>query len=410
MIRGVFSLLLLATWLTVYPAVVSAFSVLEDERSKRLNSERQSISRLLGDQDALLAVDPAGKTVVSIHADRMLVPASTLKILTALIARHYLGTPFRFKTEFYLDDRDNLKIKGYGDPLLISEVMREVSLAMAERISEFNDLIVDGSWFGTVTVPGVTDTFNPYDAPNGALAVNFNTVNFIRQSGDRYISAEPQTPLLPFILHRIRRSGRTVERIVLSVEKDEAILYAGHLFRHFLNEAGVRSTGKVKIGCVRFGQDRLLYRYDAIFSLDEIIRRLLRYSNNYIANQLLIAAGIAAYGPPGTLEKGLSAADVYIRAVLKRHDIQMVEGSGISRKNRITAACMMKILYAFAPLHELMREEAGIYFKTGSLTGVKTRVGYVQGMDGGLSPFVLMLNSHEKSVDPIMSWLAGILG
>lgn len=407
--RWFFSLLLLAACHGVRPGATDAFSAVGGEGSKRLNMERQSIARLLGDQDALLAADPAGKTVVSIRADRMLVPASTLKILTALIARHYLGTAFRFKTEFYLDDRNNLKIKGYGDPLLISEVIRNISATMAERIHVFNDLIVDGSWFGAVAVPGITDTLNPYDAPNGALAVNFNTVNFIRLSEHRYVSAEPQTPLLPFILDRIRQSGRTAERIVLSAEKDEAMLYAGHLFRHFLRDAGVRSRGKVKSGVIRPGQDRMVYRYDATYSLDEIIRQLLMYSNNYIANQLLISAGIAVHGPPGTLEKGILAADDYIRTVLKRRDIRMVEGSGISRENRITAACMMKILEAFAPLHDFMREDGGIYYKTGSLTGVKTRVGYVRGKDGSLSPFVLILNTPNKSVDPVMSRLAGLL-
>jgi len=371
-----------------------------------LSSKRcTTLGRLIGAEDALLVCDPAGKTIVGIHADKMLMPASTLKVLTALIARHYLGPAFRFKTEVYIDSRKNLKIKGYGDPLLISEELRKIAGAVAGRIHKFNDLIVDDSYFGAVTIPGVTDTLNPYDAPSGALAVNFNTVNF-RRAGNRVSSAEPQTPLVPFILDRIRHSGLQTERVVLSAENDEATLYAGHLFRRFLTDAGIRSTGGVKTGAVRPGRDRLVYRHTSAFTLDQVIRRLLMYSNNYMANQLLIAAGIAVYGPPGSLEKGLSAADTYIRKVLGITAVHMAEGSGISRENRISAACMMKVLEAFRPYHALMRETDGAYFKTGTLSGVSTRAGYVRNGTGeDLCPFVLMVNTPGRHADPVMSQL-----
>ena len=414
MIRFFISLLILTVCFTGGPAArgippaAAASPGVPDGPAPPSAKARQAIGSLVGKKDALLAADPTGKTVLSIHADKMLMPASTLKILTALIARHYLGEAFRFKTEIYVDDHENLKIKGYGDPLLISEALRDISKAVAKQVHRFNDLIVDGSYFGAVTIPGVTDTLNPYDAPNGALAVNFNTVSF-KRSGNRVVSAEPQTPIVPFILGRIRKTGLQEERIVLSAENDEATLYAGHLFQRFLADAGIESTGSVKQGKVRHERDRLVYRYISAFTLDQVIQRLLMYSNNYMANQLLIAAGIAAYGPPGTLDKGLSAADAYVRKILKRKDIQMAEGSGISRKNRITPACMMKILKTFTPLHELMREEDGTYFKTGSLSGVKTRAGYVRGADGRLSPFVIMLNTPGKHTDPVMSRLVPML-
>lgn len=374
-----------------------------------LSTETGAIRGLIGPQDALLACDPAGKPILSVHAEKMLVPASTLKILTALVARHYLGPEFRFKTEFYLDERRNLKIRGYGDPLLTSEVLRDIAGAVAGRVRSCGDLIVDGTYFGAVTVPGVTDTVNPYDAPSGALAVNFNTVNF-KRTGTRVVSAEPQTPLVPFIVDRIRQTGLAAERVVLSAENDETILYAGHLFRRFLTDAGVRFSGGVKPGIVLVGRDRLVYRHFSTFTLDQVIERLLTYSNNYVANQLLIAAGIAVYGSPGSLDKGLAAAGTYIRKVLGRNDIRMAEGSGISRKNRLSAGCMMRILEIFAPLHKLMREAHGAYFKTGTLSGVSTRAGYVRSEPGGgLYPFVLILNTPGKHSDSVMSKLIPLL-
>ncbi|MBL0717446.1 MAG: D-alanyl-D-alanine carboxypeptidase, partial [Desulfosarcina sp.] len=77
--------------------------------------------------DAVLVSDNKGKILLSINADQKLIPASILKLLTALTAFHYLGTDYRFATEFYIDDNMNLKIKGYGDPLLTSQIVQEIS-------------------------------------------------------------------------------------------------------------------------------------------------------------------------------------------------------------------------------------------------------------------------------------------
>ncbi|MCD6225003.1 MAG: D-alanyl-D-alanine carboxypeptidase, partial [Deltaproteobacteria bacterium] len=77
--------------------------------------------------EAVLVSDSKEKILLSINADQQLIPASILKLLTALTAFHYLGTDYRFATEFYIDDDMNLKIKGYGDPLLTSKVVQEIS-------------------------------------------------------------------------------------------------------------------------------------------------------------------------------------------------------------------------------------------------------------------------------------------
>ncbi|MCK4620156.1 MAG: D-alanyl-D-alanine carboxypeptidase, partial [Desulfobacterales bacterium] len=59
---------------------------------------------LIGDHDAVLVADHQGRIIVSKNADKKLIPASTLKILTSLVAIHYLGPDYRFITEFYLDN------------------------------------------------------------------------------------------------------------------------------------------------------------------------------------------------------------------------------------------------------------------------------------------------------------------
>ncbi|MBW2192215.1 MAG: D-alanyl-D-alanine carboxypeptidase [Deltaproteobacteria bacterium] len=361
---------------------------------------------LIGKTDAVLVADPEGRILFSENAQKKLVPASTLKILTALVALHYLGPNYRFPTEFYLDKDSNLKIKGYGDPLLISEIMKTISKSLKQKVKTVNDIIIDATYFeDPLTIPGVSASSEPYDAPNGALCVNFNTVHFRRTENGTYVSAEPQTPLLPVVLQRIETSGINEGRIVLSKEKHENVLYAGYLFQYFLNREGIRSSGSVRTGKVKKDSDRLIYTYTSQFSLTQVISKLLEHSNNFTANQLLITSGVKAYGPPGNLEKGVRAAKDYTKHALKRDDIRVVEGSGISRSNRISAETLHAALDAFKPYRRLMRKTGRAYFKTGTLYGINTKAGYIENARGALYDFVILINTPGKSPEPIMDVL-----
>ena len=367
------------------------------------------LNNFVGNHDAILVVNPQGRIVFSKNADNQLVPASILKIFTALVALHYLGPEYRFSTEFYRDQDSNLKIKGYGDPLLISEILMEIVNTLVLRFgtkpTSINDLVLDDSYFKSpVLIPGVTSSYEPYDAPNGALCVNFNTVNFKRDKNGAYTSGEPQTPLLPFVLTRITASAVNRGRIILSRQKNEMTLYAGHLFLYVLKKQGIESKGSVRVGQVK-KRDHLIFKYRSRFSLIQIISKLLEYSNNFIANQLLIAAGTKSYGPPGTLEKGIRAASAYAKNTLKIHNLTIMEGSGISRSNRISAKSLYKILNEFKPYHFLMRRWDRSFYKTGTLKGINTMAGYVKNTKGELYCFVVLLNTPGKSTKPIMEIL-----
>ena len=369
--------------------------------------ELDDLAPLIGNRDAVLIADPNGHIIFSKNVHKRLIPASTLKILTALVAIHYLGPDYKFLTEFYLDRQFNLKIKGYGDPLIISEtameMIHQLSLKLRDKYNMIKNLILDDSYFGmTTSIPGVNVSYNPYNAPNGALCVNFNTVNFQRNNNGVYVSAESQTPLLPFIVPRVKASQMNHGRIVLSSQKNEITQYAGHLFLYFLNEEGVQLNGRIRLGKVQKETDKLIYRYVSNFSLIHTLSKPFEYSNNFIANQLLIAAGAKVYGPPGNLEKGVQAALMYAKNVLDIDHVQIKEGSGISRKNQLTARDFYQILNAFIPHYFLMRQTNNIYYKTGTLKGVHTRAGYIKNKEGKLYPFVLLLNTPGKSPEPMM--------
>ncbi|MCP4344004.1 MAG: D-alanyl-D-alanine carboxypeptidase [Desulfobacterales bacterium] len=379
-------------------------------RSENLQADKfRNIQKLIGNKDAVLVADYQGKVLFSKNADKHLVPASTLKILTSLVSLHHLGRDFRFITEFYTDEDSNLKVKGYGDPLLISETLDEISETLGAKIEKYNNLILDNSYFEyPITVPGVTSSFKAYDATNGALCVNFNTVFFKRVKKGKYVSAEPQTPLVPFALKRIRRSGIRKGRITFSPGNNETALYTGHLFKYFLEKQGIKSDGKIKIGKVQ-EKDSLIFKCESDFSLEHVISKLLDHSNNFIANQVLLAAGAKAYGPPGTLEKGVQAASAYIKNIPGAENISIVEGSGISRKNRISANNMLRLLEKFEPFHTLMRHDGREFYKTGTLSGISTRAGYIEDGKGRLYRFVVLMNTSGRSAKNITKKLMNVL-
>lgn len=381
--------------------IFSFFCLFSAPQNLYAETEISDILKYIGENDAIIVSDPDGKTILEKNADKRLIPASTLKLLTSLAVLHNFGPSYRFSTEFYVDKDSNLKIKGYGDPLLTSEHIIEIAKSLSMKLKYINDVIIDDTYFEKPTViPGVTRSLEPYDSPNGALCVNFNTVSF-RFSKGKFISAESQTPLLPFAIKKIKKTSAKKGRILLTSDQDEIALYAGHLISYFIEKEGIKRRGEIRRGAVNFKTDRLILKYDSPVLLDEIVSRLLFHSNNFIANQLLITLGARIYGSPGTLEKGVSALNDYAKNILKLNDLSISEGSGISRENLIPARSFLKILAEFEPYRYLMKNNGTEYFKTGTLTGVSTRAGYIKDRNERLYKFVIMTNSNGNSAEKI---------
>jgi serine-type D-Ala-D-Ala carboxypeptidase/endopeptidase (penicillin-binding protein 4) len=361
----------------------------------------QRLRSLVSPADAVLIVSPDGAVLAAINADGLLIPASILKVLTSLAALHYLGEAYRFPTDFFISPEGDLKVKGFGDPLLVSERLAGISGRLAEHIPHIKDLVLDDSHIAQpVVIPGRSRSGRPYDAPNGALCVNFNTVHFKRLN-DRWVSAEPQTPLLESALPKIKASGHLEGRIILAATGGEGAHYAGELLRYFLERAGVRLSGKTMLGTVDPQVDRLLWRYESEDSLTTVIAGLLVHSNNYIANQLVLTMGAHRLGPPATLDKGMQVLHEYYQMTIGGQ-VHLVEGSGLSRQNRISAHSMMSLLEHFQPHCHLMRRDGRQWYKTGTLSGISTRAGYLDARSGGQYRFVVMINTPGRSTDRIM--------
>ena len=137
---------------------------------------------------------------------------------------------------------------------------------------------------------------------------------------------------------------------------------------------------------------------------------MLRYSNNFIANQLFLTLGAQISGYPATIEAARASlqqqlAELYGDSFGRDpQSLLMLEGSGLSRTQRSTAAGMMRILEVFKPYADLLQEVGGVLRKSGTLTGVYNFAGYIRGPDG-LYPFVIITNQTINNRAEILQLL-----
>ena len=370
------------------------------------------LAALAGDGSVMLH-SPKGETLVSINPDRALVPASILKIPLAQVALTTLGEDFRFETHFYRNDSGDLLIRGLGDPFLVSEEIARIADILAQRgLQQVRRLVMDDSAFeADPDLPLERGASDPYAARNSALAVNFNTVNLAWTADGRLITGEAQTPLTALA----RELGAALspgeeQRINLGDDPRAGLRQVQQLFRLFLEESGITVSDAGFNRSAVSDQWTLFYQHRSSRSLRENLDGLLRYSNNFIANQLFLTLAAQSSGYPVTSEVARAVLQQQLAGLYgdsfgrDPQSLLMLEGSGLSRTQRSSGAGMMHILEVFKPYADLLPEVNGVLRKSGTLTGVYNFVGYIRGPEG-LYPFVILTNQAANNRAEILQLL-----
>lgn len=348
---------------------------------------------------AVLLNDESGNQLFALNPDKKLIPASLIKFITALAAIDLLGRDFRFRTEFYTDQKGTLGIKGWGDPFLVSEEIETIVSGLKDKgVLSVRQIRTDTSAFSPeIQIPGVSRSLNPYDALNGSLVVNFNTLFLGKTEEGVVYSAEEHTPLTPLAKNKgqIIKPG-TEERISLADDKVESLSYVGELFITFMKQAGIEVQLREIDHKPIESRWTLLLRHPNSRNLDFILEGLMKYSNNFIANQIFLVMGAEKLGYPATMEKSREVMNRYLEEKWQFDMMKTVieEASGISRQNLMSARQLMKVLESFRPYHELVSLKDGVRLKSGTLTDVYNYAGYLE-TDNGLRPFVIM--THQRS-------------
>jgi serine-type D-Ala-D-Ala carboxypeptidase/endopeptidase (penicillin-binding protein 4) len=269
-------------------------------------------------RSAAIAVDlAAGTTVYTQNGSRPLAPASNEKLpLTyALLTR--LGPAYRIETEVLGEGelvgaswRGRLVLKGAGDPTLSSAGLRalaaQVRSAGIRRVT--GGVIGDESWFDARrTVAGWKPSFFLGESP----------------------------PLSALVVDRDRFGGYLSRNPALST----AITFA-----RILRASGVAVTGPVRPAVA--GEYAFPIASVASPPLWSILRFMDHESDNFTAELLLKQLGAVE------LNRGTSAAGAAVvtealaEAGVPMTGVRIVDGSGLSRLDRLTANALTGILRA----------------------------------------------------------------
>jgi D-alanyl-D-alanine carboxypeptidase/D-alanyl-D-alanine-endopeptidase (penicillin-binding protein 4) len=234
--------------------------------------------------------------------------------------------------------------------------------------------------------------------------------------------------------------------------------YAAALFRALWQELGGTLHGKSRGGTV--SASATLFATHTSQPLSELIRDINKFSNNVMARQLFLSLSapapsqaertnpISAVSTTLSLRKGDAAGDpmpaasplrstqvVHDWLALKKLDfpeLVLENGSGLSRKERISARNMALLLHAAqdSPLQaefeaslpivgvdgsmkKRLKESAAAnhaHLKSGTLEGVKTVAGYVQSRSGRLWSIVFFINHPnarlgQAAQDALIEWV-----
>jgi D-alanyl-D-alanine carboxypeptidase/D-alanyl-D-alanine-endopeptidase (penicillin-binding protein 4) len=423
----------------------------------------------------------AGTTLYARGADLLLNPASNVKLFTVAAALARLGPEFRFETEVSVDAASAglpggaaraLHVRGKGDPSLVTERLHALAADLHHLgLRRVGDLVLDDGWFDQVRVgPGFDqeEGDKAYRAPAGALSLNFNTVAIHVGPGERpgapgRVELAPDSAFLELVNRTTTAGPRAVRRLIVSstplpdgrqrilVEGrlpaggrtsaswrriDDPPRYLGETLRRLLELPGVKVTGRVRLGPVP--PDARLLHVAESEPLGEIVRRLQKSSNNFMAEQLVKALGAAAAGPPGSWASGLAAVEGFLAEVgIPRGAYLMKNGSGLNDANRFSARQTVQLLAAMSRRFPLAAEflaalpVAGrdgtirtrmegtdavgqVRAKTGTLDGVVALSGYVETAAHERLAFAFLVNDHggrngavTHRVDELAALLAG---
>ncbi|HSJ73974.1 MAG TPA: D-alanyl-D-alanine carboxypeptidase/D-alanyl-D-alanine-endopeptidase [Miltoncostaeaceae bacterium] len=342
--------------------------------------------------------------MASFRPDAARIPASTMKLVTGAGALLELGPSFRFETTVVAGPETlrrgkalvgPIYLKGAGDPMLATRSyaaaylggratqMSGLALPLRNRGVRLvrGPIVADERIFDSRRLgPGWPSYYRLYAAPLSGLSTNQDYAGNRRAA---YVTSPP--------------------------------LAAARRLKATLGGVGVSHVGPLRVGAApRRG---LVLATATSPRLPVILRALNLASDNFIAETL--AKGVGAYGSGrGATRAGMAR----IRALLDQHDIagpgdRLVDGSGLSRDNRVSAATMVRLVAAAdadpewgaALLGSLARGGEGtlvrrftsgpatkrVRAKTGYLSGVSSLAGRVISRRGQRYAFAMLMNTGD---------------
>ena len=390
----------------------------------------------------VLAVDEDGRELVAHEAARPLLPASTLKLVTAAAVLVTLGPDATLTTtvettapvEDGVVDGD-VRLVGTGDPLVATPAYGRWVYPLRPRtpLEDLADALVavgvhriDGDlvgrapgFAGPLEGPGWRESY--LDDFNGrriaGLTVDAGVETLVtwpdedEDNGDE--NEEDEDGPDPTAQPSASDPDAEAEQVRIEQADDPTVHAAGELTR-LLEERGVEVTGEARGGDGDEASSLgTLARVESP-PMEHVLRFMVQHSDNQIADTLSHLVGRVRTGE-GSWERGERALQQVLDHLgVAQDDLRLADGSGLSRDARLTAAALVELDQAMADhrhaaVWESLMAVAGepgtlqtrlrgtpaqgrLAAKTGSLRDVVSLSGRVRGDDGDQHRFAVVAN------------------
>ncbi len=393
---------------------------------------------------------------------RAFIPASNAKIFTGVLALEYLLPEYRFTTRLFADGaivdgvlQGNLYLRGGGDPSLSPADLQTMAQALAAGDAAAGRppihavrgrLLLDDGFFprpGPLRCASWEASDLPwyYAAPASALSCNRNAVT-VTVRGDK-VGARPEVTLTPattlFTIHnRAKTSTKVRTGAVEVIPKGYSVHITGKVapgaelvekisipdprrftaeqFRTALQAAGL-TIGATAVGDVDPQRHALLLEHQSA-PVSEIVAFMLQESDNHTAEQLYwTLLSLYSLEKPLGVRYSAMLQDFAAYSGMRDDNGVLVDGSGLSRMNRLTPIQMARFLIymATSPNYGLFYRalpEAGlgtlkkrllatsaagnVHAKTGTMRGVSNLSGYVTTKSGERLIFIIFVNGYAN--------------
>jgi D-alanyl-D-alanine carboxypeptidase/D-alanyl-D-alanine-endopeptidase (penicillin-binding protein 4) len=335
-------------------------------------------------QFSILAVRASdGKVLYSRNAEKLMIPASNMKLVSSTAALHYLGAEYQFQTRLAMLN-NNLVVIGGGDPVLGDEqidqrygrkpgwVFEQILQILQERgITQIDDLIIDSFFFDQNRIHSSwpPDQLNQwYACELSGLNYNRNCVRITasRRGSSTALSMEPQNDYLTLVnqLRVVNQGSSAIGGYRNSIPNkllikgnlnqqagfDVAIEQPAGLFANLLarrlKEAGISVRGQILQKYVQ-NDPSLTMIHTFSDSLWDVLDRCNKDSLGLAAECLIktISAENTQGRINGEWPHGLTLVGRYLNSLgVDNTQFLLDDGSGLSRKNRLSCKVLVAVL------------------------------------------------------------------
>ncbi len=386
----------------------------------RLTDDLRSIwagANLRRGTTAVYVVDATtGEKLFAVHEDRPLNVASNVKLVSTATALHILGPDWRYVTQLLGptpeasgDVRGSIYLFGNADPTLrakhLANFAAELLARGVKRID--GDIVVGdaplrdtlGRSSVTIKVTGTSQGKAPavsIEPPNALVTADVHAVTNDKRRRSRvsasgtWVEDELGERFVVKVTGPIQPgTTRTFHRRV-----PKRNLYAAHVLRGALVDAGIEVTGAVRVvnldayvgEAVQRGYLPVELTRRESAPVSELVAWVNKPSNNFLADRLLMTAGAVRYGGAPDMDKGVAAMNEWMKAVgIDVGSVVLDTGSGLSYQTKLSSHQIVQVLRAaagYAPAPDPLFLDAEPNLLASAVpTGGGVRGGFTTGLD-----------------------------